>query len=54
MGRGVACSGAVCRGVTGSHAMVIDNLLWSVAIGWWIRELIAIRTGGRRARSPSS
>lgn len=32
------CAGAV---VTGSHAMVTDNLPWSVAIERWIRELIA-------------
>jgi GMP synthase (glutamine-hydrolysing) len=31
------CAGAV---VTGSHAMVTDNLPWSVAIERWIRELI--------------
>jgi GMP synthase (glutamine-hydrolysing) len=34
----VLCAGAV---VTGSHAMVTDNLPWSVAIECWIRELIA-------------
>jgi len=31
------CAGAV---VTGSHAMVTDNLPWSMAIERWIRELI--------------
>lgn len=31
------CTGAV---VTGSHAMVTDNLPWSVAIESWIRDLI--------------
>ncbi|UWX58234.1 glutamine amidotransferase [Chlorobaculum sp. MV4-Y] len=34
------CAGAV---VTGSHAMVTDNLPWSVAIERWIQELIAAR-----------
>ena len=34
------CAGAV---VTGSHAMVTDNLPWSVAIERWIIELIAGR-----------
>ncbi len=34
------CAGAV---VTGSHAMVTDNLPWSVAIERWIRALIAAR-----------
>jgi GMP synthase (glutamine-hydrolysing) len=34
------CAGAV---VTGSHAMVTDNLPWSVAIERWIRELVAAR-----------
>ncbi|RXK81614.1 glutamine amidotransferase [Chlorobaculum sp. 24CR] len=34
------CAGVV---VTGSHAMVTDNLPWSVAIERWIRELVAIR-----------
>jgi GMP synthase (glutamine-hydrolysing) len=34
------CAGAI---VTGSHAMVTDNLLWSVAIERWIRELVAAR-----------
>lgn len=33
-----SCAGAV---VTGSHAMVTDNLPWSVGIERWIRELIA-------------
>lgn len=32
------CAGAV---VTGSHAMVTDNLPWSMAIERWIRELVA-------------
>lgn len=31
------CAGAI---VTGSHAMVTDNLPWSLAIERWIRELI--------------
>lgn len=31
------CAGAI---VTGSHAMVTDNLSWSLAIERWIRELI--------------
>jgi GMP synthase (glutamine-hydrolysing) len=35
------CAGAL---VTGSHAMVTDNLPWSVAIEQWIRELIAAGT----------
>jgi GMP synthase (glutamine-hydrolysing) len=34
------CAGAI---VTGSHAMVTDNLPWSAAIGRWIMELIAAR-----------
>jgi len=32
------CAGAV---VTGSHAMVTDNLPWSLVVEGWIREIIA-------------